>query len=314
MVLTNGKAAILRPPGFPFGYKAELYAFVLACRLAIPGSTIFTDSKAVLSAISGSRQRVVLGHLVQLARDCMREKSLRCQHVQAHVGHAANEHADLLAKRASHSLPPQRAQIPRQEWDVCFEGEKQSPPHKVWARHLIPHFSHEGVHWWSWAPLHRSISWAKWFFGGKCVKGLADPRSFWKDRPSRTACPHCALFHNQSIHGMVAYCQQTNPLVGAWLGAWGEQRAFVSVWRSQACRHDRQLSGKLLCPITLVNWLIDRLGYRVARRVVAGFYGHILSALSQVLPKWTMEEKQGFKCRLDPYRPEGWDVVRTCLP
>ena len=315
VVLPNGQAAILCPPGFPSGYKAELYAFTLASQMATPGATIFTDSKAVLTAVQGSHQRVVMGHLVQLARTNIDAKSLSCCHVRSHIGIPANEQADVCAKRASRVLPSQKCQYPRQEWDVCFEGERQHPPHKVWARHLIPHFSHEGVHWWSWAPLRKSLKWAKWFFGAKCVKCYSDPRSFWKDQPSTVPCPVCLHNHNQSIHGVLAFCRASSqPVLSAWLAAWTSVKSVVWAWRLRAQWHDLQLTGKLLCPTTLVEALVDNLGFRHARKAVSSFYTHILPSLENVLPKWTEEDKQGFKLRLDPFRPEGWDVDRRCLP
>ena len=315
VVLGQGQAAIFRPPGYPFGYKAELYAFALACRLAKQNETIYTDSKAVLTAIQGQNIRVVLRRIVQVARDEIAQKSLRCEHVQAHVGFVANEQADLLAKKASRFLPPQKMQIPRNAGDVCFEGELQLPPHKVWARHRVPHFSHEGVHWWSWAPLHRSLRWAKWFFGVKCAKGYSDPRSFWKDARSHPLCPHCCGHHNQSIHGSIAYCTSlSNPLLSAWLAAWRQHGRLVWRWRGCAVPHDLQLTGKLLCPSTLVQVLINSLGYRKARQAVGIFYGAVLDLFAKVLPEWTAEERNAFKLRLDPFSSAGWDVPRSCLP
>lgn len=174
---------------------------------------------------------------------------------------------------------------------------------------------HEGVHWWSWTPIQRSLVWAKWFFGAKCVKGYEDPRSFWKSHRSKAACPLCGTYHNQSIHGVIAYCPNADhPVLSAYLASWGLMRSLVHLWRQSASPHDLQLSGKLLCPTTLIRTLVESQGYRQARRAVSFFYGSVLTSLEKVLPKWTEEEKQAFKLRLDPFQAEGWGTRRTCLP
>ena len=185
----------------------------------------------------------------------------------------------------------------------------------MWARHQIPHFSHDGVHWWSWQPLKRSLVWAKWFFVAKSAKGFSDPRTFWRDAPSKHPCQHCNRHHNQSVHGVIALCQwQQNPLLAAWATAWGTQKDAVTRWRESANQQDLRLTGKLLCPISLVGMLVETIGYSGARKAVKKFYDSVLPLFQNCLPQWTEEEKSGFKLRLDPYRAGGWETARSCIP
>ena len=103
-------------------------------------------------------------------------------------------------------------------------------------------------------------------------------------------------------------------VLSAWLAAWTSVKSVVWAWGLRVQWHDVQLTGTLLCPTTLVEALVDKLGFSHARKAVSSFYTHILPSLENVLPKWTEEDKQRFKVRLDPFRPEGWDVDRRCLP
>ena len=77
--------------------------------------------------------------------------------------------------------------------------------------------------------------------------------------------------------------------------------------------HDLQLLGKLLCPISLVEFLVEKLGYRRTKVVVQTFYAGILDHLQRVLPQWTEDEKHAFKLRLDPFTSDGWDTRHSCL-
>ena len=106
MVLPNHRACILKPRGRPSCYRAEVFALALAVDLVGPGSTIFTDSAAALSAVKGTSPRVTLAGPVHDIRQAFAHKQLTLQHVRGHQGVMGNEMADKIAKEACTSLPP----------------------------------------------------------------------------------------------------------------------------------------------------------------------------------------------------------------
>ena len=157
-------------------------------------------------------------------------------------------------------------------------------PHKTWIRELFPHHAHDSIHPCSWKPIKRS-GWLVWLFGAKSVKGFSHPSTYWRNRASPTACCYCSGFHNASVHGHIGMCSNLeNPLVHAWLQAWGPQRSLVTSWRNTATPRDRFLLGKLVLPVSLVEHLRAVLGPRSSTSTIKYFHAYILPLLSPSLP------------------------------
>ena len=315
VILPNHRAAVLRPRGKPSCYRAEVYALAMAVDLVSNGSTIFTDSAATLAAVKGSSPRVTLAHPIHHIRKMVAEKCLTLRHIRGHQGFDGNEMADKLAKEACLTLPHPPPQVPQHPWDVVVGGELQIPPHKTWVRSHIPYHSHADIHPWSWKPLVRA-GWLPWLFGAKSVKGFAHPSTYWRNQSSPTPCTFCQGHHNASIHGSIGMCNavNTNPLIQLWLHAWGTHMGLIAAWREHAPARDRFLLGKLVLPNSLVATLRQALGPRGARNAANGFQCHILPSLTSFLPQWSPAERQGFKRKLNPYDPGGWDVGPDPLP
>ena len=108
------------------------------------------------------------------------------------------------------------------------------------------------------------------------------------------------------MHGVLGLCPDTeNPLVKAWLKAWGAQENVVAAWRRNACARDRFLLGKMVLPTSLVHCLREKCGPTLAKRSVHLFQKCALSLLDAVLTRWSPEERMSFKQRLNPYVPDG---------
>ena len=314
VLLPNHKAFVLKPRGRPSCYRAEVYALAMAVDLVQSGAKIYTDSAAALNAIKGFSTRVTLAIPIHHIRTMAIQKNLRLVHVRGHTGIAGNEIADRLAKSACHSLPAPPPQVAANPWDICVDGELQTPPHKTWIRSLAPHHNHADIHPCSWKPLPRP-GWLAWLFGAKCAKGFAHPSSYWRNQRSPSPCQFCAGFHNASVHGHIGLCPNTeNPLVATWIRSWGPHSALVASWRLQAQARDRFLLGKLVLPNSLVEYLKLALGPRAAKACITSFHTQILRLLPTVLPTWHPEEKHTFKRKLSPYEPAGWDTGPASLP
>ena len=314
VVLPNHRACILKPRGRPSCYRAEVFALALAVDLVGPGSTIFTDSAAALSAVKGTSPRVTLAGPVHHIRQAVAHKQLTLQHVRGHQGVMGNEMADKIAKEACNSLPPPPPQARHSPWDVCVEGELQHPPQKTWG-YCIPRHSHQDIHPWSWKPIVLP-GWLPWLFGAKSIKGFAHPSSYWRNLSSVTPCPHCSAFHNSSVRGSIGLCNapSQNPLVKAWLQSWGVHMPIIAAWRETASPSDRFLLGKLVIPVSLVAHLQSLVGARLAWSAVRHFQRPILHSLAPCLPVWSPDDWCTFKRKLNPYAPDGWDQGPHPLP
>ena len=144
---------------------------------------------------------------------------------------------------------------------------------------------------------------------------ICPPLRLWRNQQSPIACQYCSTFHNSSIHGVIGLCtNEANPVVTAWLDAWGPHLPFVLQWRRSAGARDRFLLGKLVLPDSLVACLKASLGNRRALSAVRHFHTHILPGLSDTLPPWTADDRRSFKRKLNPYNPAGWDVGPSALP
>ena len=70
--------------------------------------------------------------------------------------------------------------------------------------------------------------------------------------PERVWPLPCA--HNMTVHGVVAHCSPSHPLVRAWIHAW-PQASIVSSWRATAHRRDLRVTGRLAVPCSLYHTL-----------------------------------------------------------
>ena len=190
------------------------------------------------------------------------------------------------------------------------------PPHKVWSHDSIPYHSHDSFHPLSWRPLRfRRLAWHKWLFGLQSRVGYAHYATFWNDAPGEVDCPHCHRRHNLSLHGVLAYCAPSHPLVCAWLSSWTASN-LVRTWRQAACRNDLRIVGRLAVPQSLYRYLRGHLGgLRAVRKEVGHFQNKVLdsvtAALEHAVPKRHPQHTQPLRlCRLD------WPtaIVTTPLP
>ena len=306
VLLPQGQAAILKPPGKGSSYVAELYALALGTLLSSPCTDIFSDSQGALAAVKGVSPRVFHSSLVDLCRFNVAKKGLRLHHIKGHSGQAGNEAADRLAKIAAHTLPAPPPQPLRHMLDISFHGRLQSLPHKTWTRYLLPSHRHEDISHASWAPLQKDLRWLRWNFGCVCAPGFPHPRTFWFNEPSATPCPWCHSHHNQSVHGVLTCPSTANPFVQAWLQSWGPHQGISQAWRAQASPRDRFLLGKLVIPISLHDTLRDHLGPRPAKASIRHFQLTILRFLPPLLPTYTPSQKATFRKRPNPWSMEDW--------
>ena len=223
--------------------------------------------------------------------------------VEGHTGDVHNEMSHKYAKigRALPRPPPQKRTTP---WDVIRHGELMAPPHKVWTHSLFPSHAHEGFHPLSWSPLRfRRLAWHKWLFGLQSRLGYAHYATFWTDAPVKRPCPHCHRFHNPSLHGTLAFCTKTHPLIDAWLSSW-TIRSEVLTWRHSAQRKDLRIAGRWAIPQTLYHVLKAKLGgLRGARKAVGHFQQHVLDNVTAVLADSVPTRPP---TRPNPFSPGDW--------
>ena len=92
------------------------------------------------------------------------------------------------------------------------------PPDKVWKHDLVAQRSEDLFHPSTWYPLKfRRLAWHKWLFGLQSWKDYSHYASIPKDECPPRPYSHCRLRHNLSVHGGVAHCSFSHPLVHAWL-------------------------------------------------------------------------------------------------
>ena len=218
-VLKDGRIAVCRVPGDPNSYKAELVGMLLGSHFSEVGDTIRLDCQGAIASAQSARRPVRQAFWVQEVRTSILAKCQGLELVEGHTGEVHNEMSDKYAKVCmALPLPPPQTRVT--PWDVVRHGERMAPPHKVWTHGLFPTHTHEGFHPLSWRPLRfRRLAWHKWLFGLQSRLGYAHYATFWTHAPVKHPCPHCHRFHNQSLHGTLAFCTQTHPLVAAWLSS-----------------------------------------------------------------------------------------------
>ena len=107
--------------------------------------------------------------------------------------------------------------------------------------------------------------------GISCISGILSRRgyshyaTYWRDESPRSACRHCRVQNNMSVHGVVAHCSPTHPLVSAWIHSW-PQPSIISSWRATAHRRYLRIAGRLAVPCSLYHTLRASLATQRARR------------------------------------------------
>lgn len=315
-VLPNGLAICARCPGRQSIYKSELLGICLAAAHSPPGTTIWSDSKGAVKAVQGDFTPVKEKTWVLRARSLVKEFSHTISWIKGHAESEGNNYADFLAKAAAKMLPqpPQKPQTP---WEFAYEGEVFHPPHKVWTHDLIPTHSQTGIHQISFAPLRRqTLGWIKWIFAHVWRPGFSHFCTFWSVPPkaSRIPCNTCGTHHNLSVHGIIAFCSESHPLVQAWSHAWGPTY-IATIWRRSASQEDLRLLGKLCIPNNLYIFLSKQLGRRGARSAISGFQQRILPLLDQTTctPQTKSHPPPKFK-RPSPWKEEDYDHGLPAIP
>ena len=243
--------------------------------------------------------------IIDAIRRQVEGKRLLITHVRGHSGVTGNEVVDRLAKEALTRLPPPQREPARCAWDVVADGEIVVYPHKTWARHRTPHHNPRDIHPSSWRPL-RIPAWFRWLCGVVAAPGFEDPRSYWRNADGKAPCPYCNGRHNQSVHGHVGLCPSaSNPLVTAWVQAWGQHEAMAWEWRQSATPRERFVLGKLAVPHSLVHILVDKLGQRKGMRAVREWQGRVLDSLKPHVPRFHLAPGTRRR-RPHPYNRQDW--------
>ena len=260
---------LARTPGKQTSYRGELLGLYIASHVCPPGTTLVTDCAGALNAVMRPLPPVQSADLLHPIRSLVKSKGLQLQKVKAHATNIFNNLCDLLAKAAAF-LPPHPAAVPSGPWDVIHSGCVQRPPHKTWTHTAIPSHAHEGIHPCSFQPLKlQRMIWFKWIFGLHWSPGYSAYTTFWKQTVPCHPCPLCRHLHNQSIHGVLAFCL-THPLHQAWKAAWSNHPAVLT-WHHQAIGRDKWLVGKAVIPTTLYEHLFAALGAHATRSLIRTF-------------------------------------------
>ena len=158
------------------------------------------------------------------------------------------------------------------------------PPHKSWTHDLAAQHTGDNFHSSSWHPLrYKRLAWHKLLFGIQSRRGYSHYATYWSDTSPQSACGHCHVRHNMSVHGVAAYCSPSHPLVRAWIHA-SPQPSIVSSWRATAHRCDLRITGRLAVPCSLYDTLRACLGEsRAAERAIASYQRKVLDAVNTVL-------------------------------
>ena len=180
--------------------------------------------------------------------------------------------------------PPPPPARPSSPWDVVRHGESMVPPHKVWTHNLTPSHTHEDFQPLSCRPLKFCrLAWHKWFFGLQSPSEYAHYATYWSDKPPPHTCSHCLRFHNLSVHGHLAHCAESQPVVQAWLSAWSP-RAGAASWGRMAHCGDLRIAGRLAFPRSLYRHLARTPGsFRAARKEIASYQDRVLDSFTAAL-------------------------------
>ena len=310
VAIVNGMAYACKPQGYPSPYKGEMIAMFLAAYYATHGSTINCDCKGVISAVQNQPVRVTLGKWVHRIRQLLQSQHLAIRHVKAHIGILGNEIANTMAQKSNVKVPispPQTVQYP---FDVLHVHELMTHPHKTWTKHYIPSHKQDGIWTGSFRPLKKRFRiWFKWLYACKWADGFDSYFTYWypPDSPqhqrSQKLCRTCLQKHNLSIHGYLAFCSTSHPIVNTWLQSWPPLlQSTIARWRETASAREKFLLGKLTIPLSLYQCLREQLkSGRLTRKNIIVFQDTIATKLNSLLPPPTYGDK-----RPNPFDPTHW--------
>ena len=159
------------------------------------------------------------------------------------------------------------------------------PPHKVGTHDLVAQHTHDNFHSSSGHPLkYERLAWHKWLFGIQSRRGYSHYATYWSDASSPSACRHCQVRHNMSVHGVVAHCSPTQPLVRAWIHSWPQPSLILS-WRATAHQHDLRIVGRLAVPCSIYHVLRASFpGPRAARQAIGSYQRNVLVLADDIPP------------------------------
>jgi hypothetical protein len=211
----------------------------------------------------------------------------------------------------------------------------RSPPHKTWTHEAIPVHAHKGIHSISFSPLrYQNAAWFRWIFALQWAPGFSSYTTFWKQTVPFHTCRLCHRRHNQSVHGVMAFCRP-HPLHNAWEMAWDSHPA-VTEWLQSASTPDTWLIGKAVIPATLYHHLTTVLGILQAKRIIRRFHSkfpplashalssdHVTPATPRTsahssphsVPTWltTSVPPPPTPCRKRPFQQDDW-MQNPCPP
>ena len=301
-VLRDGRVAVCRVPGATNSYKAELIGIFLGSHFSAEPETLCLDCQGAILSLQGSKPPLREAHWVRQVRSSFLQggQSLEC--VKGDVGLQDNELSNDNAKVGT-PLPRPPLATRTSRWEVIHQGEVTLSPHQVWTHDLVPTHQHEHFGPVSWRPLKRHrLTWHKWLFGLQSREGFRHYATYWRDKPSRMPCAHCGTRLNDSVHGVLAHCSPTHPLVAAWLSAWPSPPLLANSRSTGICR-DLWIVGCLAIPRTLYRYLaLHHAGLRAARVAVGKFQQNALNAVNASLEK-TVPRPSSRPCS---FHPEDW--------
>ena len=254
----NGTLYVCCAPRISCNYKAELLGILLGSHFGPHNSVIRVDCQGAISAELSERRPMKEAYWVLAVGDSLGTRNQSVLWVEGHSGEEYNETADYFAKIAT-QLPAPPANKSTGPRDVVVLGERVLPPHKVWTRSQTPTHRHEGFHPLSFVPLcWNRVGWHKWIFGLQQRIGFQHYATFWRDDPTKQECTSCGNRHNTSVHGYVAYCHDTHPLVQFWYSTWPNP-GIVRVWSQSAHGKEKRIAAgwwEMAAPDRSRPWLL----------------------------------------------------------
>ena len=230
---------------------------------------------------------------MKMIRRLIQEKKLKLKHVKAHVGIVGNEAADKEAKKCNESVTESPQQMPTNAFHVVFKGEKFIHPHKAWTKTEIP--THQQLDIWHvscWPLRYKFQTWIKWIYACKCSAGYDSYHSVWAP-PGTTGfikhakmCVKCGTMHNLSVHGCIAFCNESHPVVQAWAESWPLSiQTKIKQWRTNANQRDRFILGKLCLPVNMRKSFKDwKISWRDSRIMIRKFQNTVTDKMQTLLP------------------------------
>ena len=96
----------------------------------------------------------------------------------------------------------------------------------------------------------------------------------------------CGKMHHQSVHGCIAVCNNSHPLVKAWIESWPLSiQTKIKQWRTIANQRDRFILGKLCIPSNLRQCFKEwKISWRDSRKMIRKFQNTVTDKMQPLLP------------------------------